>query len=151
MTEADVETAPEAVVDPSRRRTCLIVVLAMAVVLFLLLGSVVLPIKAIGMTLLSLTASFGALVWIFQDGNLAGLLGFEAPGYTVAGKTGTARHALGTGVHAYDSFKIHATFAGFAPAEAPRVAVIVVLDIAQLLNARERIVLDQAVAEAEHG
>ena len=31
MTEADVETAPEAVVDPSRRRTCLIVVLAMAV------------------------------------------------------------------------------------------------------------------------
>ena len=58
---------------------------AMAVVLFLLLGSVVLPIKAIGMTLLSLTASFGALVWIFQDGNLAGLLGFDAPGYTVAG------------------------------------------------------------------
>ena len=37
------------------------------------------------MTLLSLTASFGALVWIFQQGNLEGLLDFESPGYTVAG------------------------------------------------------------------
>lgn len=49
-------------------------------------------------------------------------------GYTVAGKTGTARHALGSGANAYDSYKIHATFAGFAPAEAPRVAVLVVID-----------------------
>ncbi|MEA2621984.1 MAG: putative drug exporter of the superfamily [Chloroflexota bacterium] len=61
------------------------VVLAMLVVLFLLFGSVVLPIKAVLMTLLSLTASFGALVWIFQQGHLQGLLGFESPGYTVAG------------------------------------------------------------------
>jgi RND superfamily putative drug exporter len=61
------------------------VVLAMFVVLFLLFGSVVLPIKAILMTLLSLTASFGALVWIFQQGHLQDLLGFESPGYTVAG------------------------------------------------------------------
>jgi RND superfamily putative drug exporter len=59
--------------------------LAMLVVLFLLFGSVVLPIKAVIMTLLSLTASFGALVWIFQEGNLSNLLGFESPGYTVAG------------------------------------------------------------------
>lgn len=58
---------------------------AMLVVLFLLFGSVVLPIKAVFMTLLSLTASFGALVWIFQEGNLSGLLHFESPGYTVAG------------------------------------------------------------------
>jgi RND superfamily putative drug exporter len=58
---------------------------AMLVVLFLLFGSVVLPVKAVFMTLLSLTASFGALVWIFQDGNLEGLLNFESPGYTVAG------------------------------------------------------------------
>jgi uncharacterized membrane protein YdfJ with MMPL/SSD domain len=36
------------------------------------------------MTLLSLTASFGALVWIFQDGNLAGVLGFTSPGFTVS-------------------------------------------------------------------
>jgi RND superfamily putative drug exporter len=37
------------------------------------------------MTLLSITASFGALVWIFQDGNLSGILGFESPGFTIAG------------------------------------------------------------------
>ena len=58
---------------------------AMLIVLFLLFGSVVLPVKAVLMTLLSLTASFGALVWIFQQGNLEGLLDFESPGYTVAG------------------------------------------------------------------
>ncbi|MEA2684147.1 MAG: putative drug exporter of the superfamily [Chloroflexota bacterium] len=46
------------------------------IVLFLLLGSVVLPIKAVVMNFLSLSASFGALVWVFQDGHLAGLLGF---------------------------------------------------------------------------
>ncbi len=57
---------------------------AMAVMLLLQFGSVVLPLKAVVMTLLSLTASFGALVWIFQDGNLAGPLGFSSPGFTVA-------------------------------------------------------------------
>jgi RND superfamily putative drug exporter len=46
-------------------------------VLFLLLDSVVLPLKAVIMNLLSIAGSFGALVWIFQDGHLAGLLGFE--------------------------------------------------------------------------
>jgi RND superfamily putative drug exporter len=61
------------------------VITAMLVVLFLLFGSVVLPVKAVLMTLLSLTASFGALVWIFQEGHLSGPLGFTAPGYTVAG------------------------------------------------------------------
>lgn len=39
-------------------------------------GSVVLPLKALVMNLLSISASFGALVWIFQEGNLSGLLGF---------------------------------------------------------------------------
>jgi RND superfamily putative drug exporter len=39
-------------------------------ILFLLLGSVVLPIKAIAMNLLSVTGSFGALVWVFQEGHL---------------------------------------------------------------------------------
>jgi uncharacterized membrane protein YdfJ with MMPL/SSD domain len=52
------------------------VVVATAVVLFLLLGSVLLPLKAVVMNLLSITASYGALVWIFQDGNLSGLLNF---------------------------------------------------------------------------
>jgi len=54
------------------------VMLATILVLFVLLGSVVLPLKAVVMNLLSITASFGALVWIFQDGNGARLLGFEA-------------------------------------------------------------------------
>ena len=62
-----------------------ITLVAMGAILFLLFGSVVLPAKAILMTLLSLSASFGALVWIFQEGNLAGLLDFESPGFTIAG------------------------------------------------------------------
>src|SRR4029077_907600 len=40
------------------------------VLLFLLTGSVVLPLKALLLNVLSLTATFGALVWIFQDGHL---------------------------------------------------------------------------------
>jgi RND superfamily putative drug exporter len=43
------------------------------VVMFRLTGSVVLPLKTLLLSGLSLTASFGALVWIFQDGHLAGL------------------------------------------------------------------------------
>jgi RND superfamily putative drug exporter len=50
------------------------------VLLFLLLGSVVLPLKAALTNLLSLSATFGGLVWIFQDGNLSGLLGFTPQG-----------------------------------------------------------------------
>ncbi|HEV8489375.1 MAG TPA: MMPL family transporter [Candidatus Limnocylindrales bacterium] len=59
--------------------------LASALVLFLLFGSVVLPIKAVLMTLLSISASFGALVWIFQEGNLSEFLRFEPLGFTIAG------------------------------------------------------------------
>jgi trehalose monomycolate/heme transporter len=58
-----------------------IVVLATFVVLFLAFGSVVMPIKAILMNVLSLTASFGALVWVFQEGRFERLLGFRSPGY----------------------------------------------------------------------
>ena len=58
---------------------------ASALILFLLFGSIVIPIKAVIMTLLSITASFGALVWIFQEGNLSNLLNFEPLGYTIAG------------------------------------------------------------------
>jgi RND superfamily putative drug exporter len=53
------------------------VMAATYLILFLLLGSVVLPLKAVVMNLLSIAGSFGALVWIFQDGHLAGVLGFE--------------------------------------------------------------------------
>jgi trehalose monomycolate/heme transporter len=49
-------------------------------VLFLAFGSVVMPLKAIVMNLLSLTASFGALVWIFQDGRFERLLAYQSPG-----------------------------------------------------------------------
>jgi RND superfamily putative drug exporter len=53
------------------------VVLATYVVLFFLLRSVLLPLKAIVINTLSITVSYGALVWIFQDGHLAGWLGFQ--------------------------------------------------------------------------
>jgi len=48
------------------------------IVLFLLTGSVVLPLKAVIMNILSIGASFGALVWIFQQGHLSSLLNFTA-------------------------------------------------------------------------
>jgi len=57
-----------------------VIVIATFVLLFLMTGSVVVPVKAIVMNVLSLGATFGALVWVFQDGHLAGLLGFDPPG-----------------------------------------------------------------------
>jgi RND superfamily putative drug exporter len=50
------------------------------VLLFLAFGSVLLPVKAVVMNVLSLSASFGAIVWIFQDGHLSGVLGFTSTG-----------------------------------------------------------------------
>ena len=58
----------------------LMVVAATLVVLFLMTGSVMVPIKAVIMNVLSLGASFGALAWIFQDGHLSGPLGFDSVG-----------------------------------------------------------------------
>jgi RND superfamily putative drug exporter len=58
----------------------LMVVAATLVLLFLMTGSIMVPIKAVIMNVLSLGASFGALVWIFQEGHLAGLLGFDSVG-----------------------------------------------------------------------
>jgi putative drug exporter of the RND superfamily len=49
---------------------------ATLVLMFLLTGSVLLPVKAVLTNLVSISASFGALVWIFQRGHLSGLLGF---------------------------------------------------------------------------
>jgi RND superfamily putative drug exporter len=57
-----------------------IVVLATLVLLFLMTGSVVLPLKAVVMNVLSLGATFGAMVLVFQDGHLASWLGVEPPG-----------------------------------------------------------------------
>ncbi|MFI0719948.1 MMPL family transporter [Streptomyces sp. NPDC021224] len=47
---------------------------------FLLTGSVIVPVQAVLLNALSLTAMFGAVVWVFQDGHLSGLLGFTATG-----------------------------------------------------------------------
>ncbi|EGD56416.1 MMPL family transporter [Gordonia neofelifaecis] len=53
------------------------------VLLFLFSGSVVLPLKALVLNVLSLSATFGAMVWIFQDGHLDGF-GTTPTGYLVA-------------------------------------------------------------------
>ena len=57
-----------------------LVALASFVLLFLMTGSVLVPLKALVMNTVSLGATFGALVWVFQEGNLEGLLGFTSPG-----------------------------------------------------------------------
>ncbi|MSQ37843.1 MAG: MMPL family transporter [Chloroflexi bacterium] len=54
------------------------IMFATYVVLFLLLGSVILPLKAVIMNLLSIATSFGALIWIFQQGHLSEILNFSA-------------------------------------------------------------------------
>jgi RND superfamily putative drug exporter len=59
------------------------IAVVMLVLLFMLTGSVVLPLKAIVLNILSLTAAFGALVWVFQDGHL-GALGTTPSGTLVA-------------------------------------------------------------------
>jgi trehalose monomycolate/heme transporter len=58
----------------------LVMAAATFVLLFLAFGSVVLPVKAIVMNLLSLSATFGVVVWIFQQGHLSGLLDFLPTG-----------------------------------------------------------------------
>ena len=61
-----------------------IIALVTFVVLFLQFGSVIIPIKAIILNLLSLSATFGAMVWVFQDGHLSDTLSFTAIGSTDA-------------------------------------------------------------------
>ena len=58
----------------------LLVCVSTFVLLFLAFGSVVLPLKAIVMNVLSLGATFGVVVWIFQWGHLSGLLRFTPTG-----------------------------------------------------------------------
>ena len=62
-------------------RTALFIFVTTYLVLLVLLRSVILPAKALVMNSLSILASFGALVWIFQDGNLSRILGFQPLGY----------------------------------------------------------------------
>lgn len=57
-----------------------IVIVSTLVILFLMTGSVVLPIKSLIMSFLNLSAVFGILVFIFQDGRLEGLLDYTSTG-----------------------------------------------------------------------
>ncbi len=57
-----------------------IVIVATLIVLFLMTGSVVLPVKQLVMNALNLSAVFGILVFIFQDGRLEGLLDYRSQG-----------------------------------------------------------------------
>ena len=57
-----------------------LVVVATFVLLFLMTGSVLVPVKALLANLLSLGACLGVITWIFQDGHLEGLLGFTSAG-----------------------------------------------------------------------
>jgi RND superfamily putative drug exporter len=57
-----------------------IIAISTFVLLFLMFGSVVVPLKALVLNTLSLTATFGAMVWIFQEGHGAGLLNFTPTG-----------------------------------------------------------------------
>jgi len=59
----------------------LIMASATLVLLFFAFGSVLLPIKAVLMNLVSIGASFGVVVWVFQDGHLADFLGFTPTGF----------------------------------------------------------------------
>ncbi|HEY6737030.1 MAG TPA: MMPL family transporter [Candidatus Saccharimonadia bacterium] len=53
----------------------LLILLTTSLLFFIMLGSVVIPIKAVVLNILSLSAAFGLMVWIFQDGNLANYFG----------------------------------------------------------------------------
>ncbi len=57
-----------------------IIAVTTLVLLFFMTGSILVPIKAVLLNLLSLTATFGALVWVFQQGHLASVLGVTATG-----------------------------------------------------------------------
>lgn len=59
----------------------LIIVAATVILLGLMLRSIVIPLTAVVLSTVSLSASFGAITWIFQNGHGQGLLGFTSPGF----------------------------------------------------------------------
>ncbi|MFN8036955.1 MAG: MMPL family transporter [Acidimicrobiia bacterium] len=63
-------------IDEALPRLVAILALSMFVLLFLMSGSLLVPLKAIVLNILSLSATFGAMVWIFQDGHFSGALDF---------------------------------------------------------------------------
>jgi uncharacterized membrane protein YdfJ with MMPL/SSD domain len=58
----------------------LVLVCAIVLLLFLMTGSLIMPLKAVILNVLSLSATFGALVWIFQEGHLSNILVFQSVG-----------------------------------------------------------------------
>ncbi len=61
-------------------KALLVIAIAVFVLLFLMTGSLLMPLKAILLNILSLSATFGGLVWIFQDGHLQNVLNFQSSG-----------------------------------------------------------------------
>ncbi|WP_432103951.1 MMPL family transporter [Streptomyces sp. bgisy091] len=78
-TAAVLVDSKEAIADRLPWAVGIIVVVTLMLV-FLLTGSVLIPLQAVVLNALSLTAMFGAVVWVFQDGNLSGLLSFTSTG-----------------------------------------------------------------------
>jgi putative drug exporter of the RND superfamily len=63
----------------------LLIIVSTFVVLFMFTGSLLMPLKALVLNTLSLTATFGAMVWVFQDGHLlSSVFGSTSTGYLVA-------------------------------------------------------------------
>ncbi|MFG2879233.1 MMPL family transporter [Streptomyces sp. NPDC048337] len=69
----------EAIADALPTALALVAVATLLLV-FLLSGSLLIPLQAVLLNALSLTAMFGAVVWVFQEGHLSGLLSFTATG-----------------------------------------------------------------------
>ncbi len=76
---AVLEDSKSAIADQLPLALGIIAVVTLLLV-FLLTGSVLIPLQAVVLNALSLTAMFGAVVWVFQDGNLSGLLSFTSTG-----------------------------------------------------------------------
>ncbi|WP_406000791.1 MMPL family transporter [Streptomyces sp. NBC_00829] len=76
---AVLEDSKAAIADRLPMALGIIAVVTLLLV-FLLSGSVLIPLQAVVLNALSLTAMFGAVVWVFQDGNLSGLLSFTSTG-----------------------------------------------------------------------
>jgi RND superfamily putative drug exporter len=74
----DIKTA----IVHSLPKALMLIAVATFALLFLQFGSLLVPLKAIILNILSLSAIFGGLVWVFQDGHLSNHLGFTATGQT---------------------------------------------------------------------
>jgi trehalose monomycolate/heme transporter len=83
LTGGDSAAIQDEMTSLSDRLPWMLVIMALVTfaVLLLAFGSILLPVKAVLSNVASIAATFGALVWIFQDGHLAALLGFTATGH----------------------------------------------------------------------